>query len=240
MRIFLNEIVHRSKVLFTNRYNGNHSSSFLCKKYSSNLDRIDNSAKNELPAYIATRLELWNQLKEKYDEQIASKPPQPIKIRLADGTTKDALAWKSTPYEVVNEINAKLLNRAVVARVNGTLWDLKRPLQTDCTLELIQFDDKDGREVFWHSSAHVLGGALELLYGGLLCTGPPIENGFYYDMFTNGVAVTMSEFRIMRKENDIHFYFRYLRKTIHPLKRRFSRLSASGSRSSELKYQNRI
>lgn len=194
MRIVLNEIVHRSKGVFISRYNGNHSSSLCCKKYSSNLDRIDNSVKSELPAYIETRLKLWDQLREKYDEQIASQSPQPIKIRLADGTTKGALASKSTPYGVINEINAKLLNRAIVARVNGTLWDLKRPLQTDCTLELVTFDDKDGRDVFWHSSAHVLGGALELLYGGLLCTGPPITNGFYYDMFTNGVAVTISKF----------------------------------------------
>jgi threonyl-tRNA synthetase len=48
---------------------------------------------------------------------------------------------------------------------------------------LLKFDDNEGKMVFWHSTAHVMGEAMELGYGGCLCYGPPIENGFYYDMF---------------------------------------------------------
>lgn len=193
MRIVLNGIVNGSKTLCIGRYNGNsfYSSSLLCRAHLSTLDRPDDSAKSsELPAFVETRLQLWNRLKEKYDQQIQSKSDQPINVRLSDGTAKHALAWKSTPHEIMNDIKDKSVSGAIVAKVNGVLWDLKRPLETDCTLEFVPFDDKDGRDVFWHSSAHVLGEALERLYGGLLCTGPPIESGFYYDIFTNGVAVS--------------------------------------------------
>lgn len=192
MRIVFDGIVKGSKNLFIGRYNGNslYSTSLLCRSYSSTLDQSGDSAKSsELPAFVENRLILWNRLQEKYDQQIESKSTQPIKVRLTDGTTKQATAWKSTPHEIIKEINDKSVHSTIVAKVNGVLWDLKRPLETDCTLEFVPFDNIDGRNVFWHSSAHVLGEALERLYGGLLCNGPPIANGFYYDIFTNGVAV---------------------------------------------------
>lgn len=191
MPIALNGVFNRSKVLFFGRP---FSSQLFCRKYSSTVDQVevDDSAKPTLPAFAQTRLEHWHRLKQKYEQQIGSMSSQPIKVRLSNGTTKDASAWKSTPHEILTEINDKSANDAIVARVNGVLWDLKRPLETDSSLEFIQFDDADGRKVFWHSSAHVLGSALELLYGGLLSNGPPIESGFYYDIFTNGVSVMMN------------------------------------------------
>ena len=54
---------------------------------------------------------------------------------------------------------------------------------------MLQFDDDDGKSVFWHSSAHILGEAMERVYGGHLCYGPPIEEGFYYDMFSDDYKV---------------------------------------------------
>ena len=54
---------------------------------------------------------------------------------------------------------------------------------------MLQFDDDDGKAVFWHSSAHILGEAMERVYGGHLCYGPPIEEGFYYDMFSDEYKV---------------------------------------------------
>jgi threonyl-tRNA synthetase len=63
------------------------------------------------------------------------------------------------------------------------LWDLTRPLEGSCRLQLLKFDDKDARMVFWHSSAHILGECLECSYGGKLCIGPPTEEGFYYDAY---------------------------------------------------------
>lgn len=67
-------------------------------------------------------------------------------------------------------------------QVNGELFDLLRPFEADCGLELLDFDHPEGKMVFWHSSAHVLGEAAELHYGCHLCIGPPIEEGFFYEM----------------------------------------------------------
>lgn len=78
----------------------------------------------------------------------------------------------------------------MISKVNGVLWDLDRPLEGDCKLELLKFDDPEAQQVFWHSSAHVLGEAMERVYGGCLCYGPPIEAGFYYDMFLEGAGVS--------------------------------------------------
>jgi threonyl-tRNA synthetase len=69
------------------------------------------------------------------------------------------------------------------ATAKAELWDLTRPLEGDCTLELKKFEDKDGKMVFWHSSAHVLGECMECKYGAKLCIGPPTEEGFYYDAY---------------------------------------------------------
>ena len=79
-------------------------------------------------------------------------------------------------------ISKGLADNSVVAKVNGEVWDLDRVLEADTSLELIKFNDDEGQTVFWHSSAHILGEAMERIYGGNLCYGPPIEGGFYYDM----------------------------------------------------------
>lgn len=192
MRIVLNVIVNGPKAFLNARHNGIHSTRRLCRKYSSKLDRVDDAANSTLPPYVDTRLKLWYRLKEKFDQESDAKSSRSIKVRLSNGTTKDALAWRSTPFDIVSKIDDKSASGAIVAKVNGVLWDLKRPLEADCTLEFVPFNDCDGRKVFWHSSAHVLGEALESLYGGLLCNGPPIENGFYYDMFTTGVVVNLT------------------------------------------------
>lgn len=79
---------------------------------------------------------------------------------------------------------------AGAAAAKPELWDLPRPLEGDCKLELLKFDDKDGKMVFWHSSAHVLGECLECQFGGQLCIGPPTEEGFYYDAYMGEQCVT--------------------------------------------------
>ena len=96
-----------------------------------------------------------------------------------------------------------LASATVIAKVNGELWDSNRPFEKSATLQLIKFDDEEGetgtrplfyrvdvkipsklgKQVFWHSTAHIMGEAMELCYGGCLCYGPPIEQGFYYDMY---------------------------------------------------------
>lgn len=63
------------------------------------------------------------------------------------------------------------------------LWDLTRPLEGDCTLQFLKFDAPEAQHVFWHSSAHILGEALEAEFGAHLTIGPPLERGFYYDSY---------------------------------------------------------
>lgn len=87
-----------------------------------------------------------------------------------------------------------LADNAIISKVNGVLWDLDRPLEEDCNLELLKFDDPEAQSVFWHSTAHILGEALERIYGGCLCYGPPIESGFYYDMYLDSEGVSRTFF----------------------------------------------
>lgn len=62
------------------------------------------------------------------------------------------------------------------------LWDLERPLINSCQLELLDFEKEEGMNVFWHSSAHILGQACEKYYECQFCRGPPVEDGFYYEL----------------------------------------------------------
>lgn len=74
------------------------------------------------------------------------------------------------------------LHRSTRKQVNGELWDLERPLEASVSLELLDFEHPEGKRVFWHSSAHVMGEAAEKHYGCHLCIGPPTTDGFYYEM----------------------------------------------------------
>ena len=72
------------------------------------------------------------------------------------------------------------------AQEEWELWDVCRPLEGDCELKLHKFDEPEGKEVFWHSSAHILGEALEMLYSAQLTHGPATETGFFYDSYLGG------------------------------------------------------
>ena len=96
------------------------------------------------------------------------------------------------PEEEVAEASLSGGAAAPAAAAQAELWDLTRPLEGDCRLELLKFDDKDGKMVFWHSSAHVLGECLECGYSAQLCIGPPTEDGFYYDAYLGGRCAASS------------------------------------------------
>ena len=149
--------------------------------------------------FLDKRLGLYEKLKSKYDAEIAAKPREPITITLADGSIKQGIAWETTPGEIAKGISNSLYKRTVVAKLNGDsgqLWDLERPLEASCKLELLSFEDPDGKKVFWHSSAHILGEASERRFGCSLCIGPPIESGFYYEMaLPDGAPVLESDWK---------------------------------------------
>ncbi|KAM4708865.1 threonine--tRNA ligase 1, cytoplasmic isoform 3-T3 [Discoglossus pictus] len=152
---------------------------------------------NPWPEYINKRLDIYNKLKAEHDglmAERAAKESKAIKVTLPDGKQVNAETWKTTPYQIAAGISQGLADNTVIARVNKVVWDLDRPLEQDCTLELLKFDDEEAQAVYWHSSAHIMGEAMERVYGGCLCYGPPIENGFYYDMYLEDGGVSSNDF----------------------------------------------
>ncbi|KAM9825952.1 threonine--tRNA ligase 1, cytoplasmic [Syngnathus typhle] len=149
------------------------------------------------PVFVDERLRLYEELKKESDALQAKRAStgKPITVELPDGRKVAGTSWITTPYQLACDISQGLADNAVISRVNGELWDLDRPLERDCSLAILRFDDDDAQAVYWHSSAHILGEAMERFYGGCLCYGPPIENGFYYDMFLDDQkSVSSTEF----------------------------------------------
>lgn len=79
------------------------------------------------------------------------------RITLQDGKVKEGKKWNTTPLDVAKEISKSLASNALISKVNEVLWDMNRPLEDDCSLRLFTFDTDEGRDTFWHSSAHILG-----------------------------------------------------------------------------------
>jgi threonyl-tRNA synthetase len=76
---------------------------------------------------------------------------------LPDGAVKEGKKWITTPMDIAKEISSGLAASCLIAQVDGVLWDMGRPLEGDCELKLFKFDSNEGRDTFWHSSAHILG-----------------------------------------------------------------------------------
>ncbi len=146
------------------------------------------------PEYIDHRIKLFDELKKEYDDSVAAQPREPITITLKDGAVKEGTSWETCPLDIARSIGKSFAERMCISKVNGELWDLERPLEGDVeTLEFFDFNTPEGKRVFWHSSAHVLGEATERHYGCHLCIGPPIEEGFYYEMSINEGNTVVSQ-----------------------------------------------
>lgn len=105
-----------------------------------------------------------------------------IQITLPDGSVRNYNKG-ITAHEIALSISEGLARNIIAAKVNGTVIETNRPIETDAHLQLLKWDDKEGKSTFWHSSAHLLAEALEALYPGVkFGIGPAIENGFYYDI----------------------------------------------------------
>ena len=105
-----------------------------------------------------------------------------IKITFPDGNSREYEVGIS-PMQIAESISVGLAKKVLVAEVDGKSWDLTRTLTGDCALKLYTWDDTAGKEAYWHSSAHLMAEALEALYPDVkLGIGPPIEQGFYYDI----------------------------------------------------------
>src|SRR6266852_5427599 len=104
-----------------------------------------------------------------------------VNVRLPDGSTQ-SVEPGTRPIDIARSIGSRLADAAIVARVNGQLYDLTRPLEADAELKILTAKDPEALEVYRHSTAHLLAAAvLELFPETQLGIGPPIETGFYYD-----------------------------------------------------------
>lgn len=81
---------------------------------------------------------------------------------MPDKSVKEGKKWVTSPLDVAKEISKNLAANALIAKVNGDLWDMTRPLEGDCDLQIFKFEDDEGRDTFWHSSAHILGQVMAL------------------------------------------------------------------------------
>jgi threonyl-tRNA synthetase len=105
-----------------------------------------------------------------------------IKITFPDGAIREYEAGVSA-LEIAKSISEGLARKVLAAKVNNEVWDATRTITTDATLNLLTWDDTDGKSTFWHSSAHLMAEAVEALYPGVkFWVGPAIDRGFYYDM----------------------------------------------------------
>ena len=182
----------------------------------------------ENPSFLKDRAAVYDEVIAEQKARLAKKPRQPIKITLPDGKVIEGVSWETTPLAIAEGISKGLAANVIVAKVTyssrigveeadgvgmvntgpeeegeegaakAELWDLIRPLEGDCQLELKKFDDKEGKMVFWHSSAHVLGECLECNLGAKLCIGPPTEDGFYYDAYLGSKSLTEDDYPVIK------------------------------------------
>lgn len=116
-----------------------------------------------------------------------------INITFPDGKVRQYEAG-ITALDVAKSISEGLARNVLSAKVNGKVQDLTRTIDTDSTLELLTWDNEDGKATFWHSSAHLMAEALEALYPGTkFGIGPAIENGFYYDVDTGDQVISAND-----------------------------------------------
>ncbi|XP_030961217.1 threonine--tRNA ligase, mitochondrial 1 [Quercus lobata] len=181
-----------------------HSSAFSLplRRFSSTVTATmasNNHPKDEsyLNQVIPKRIQLFQSIHAKLLTERLSLSSDPIKITLPDGTVKEGKKWVTSPLDVAREISKSLAANALISEVNGVLWDMSRPLESDCELKLFTFESDEGRDTFWHSSAHILGQSLEQEYGCKLCIGPCTTRGegFYYDAFYGDLGLNDDHFK---------------------------------------------
>ncbi len=117
-----------------------------------------------------------------------------INITFPDGSVR-SYEKGTTAYQVAESISPRLAQSVLAAKVNGETRDLNRPLEEDCELQLLKWEDAEAKHAFWHTSSHLLAEALQSIYPGIqFGIGPAIENGFYYDVDPGTAVIKDSDF----------------------------------------------
>jgi len=118
-----------------------------------------------------------------------------INITLPDGAVRSYESG-TTALEIAKSISEGLARNVLAVKVNGEIKDLTRPITSDSRIELLTWDNKDGKSTMWHSSAHLMAEALEYFYPGIkFWVGPPVENGFYYDVDMGDHQISSDDFK---------------------------------------------
>ena len=123
-----------------------------------------------------------------------------INITFPDGAVR-AYETGISALEIAKSISEGLARKVLAASVNGQVWDATRPINADSELKLLTWNDTDGKSTFWHSSAHLMAEAVESIFEGVkFWVGPPVENGFYYDMDLGGRQITEEDLRKLEQK----------------------------------------
>lgn len=116
-----------------------------------------------------------------------------IRISFPDGNSRE-FDQGVTGLDIAKNISDRLAKEVLSITVNGELWDLTRPINTDAAVKLHKWDEEEAKHAYWHSSAHLMAEAVECLYPGVkLGIGPSIENGFYYDIDFGDYSISDSD-----------------------------------------------
>jgi len=123
-----------------------------------------------------------------------------IKITLPDGTVREYQQGISA-MDIAKSISEGLARKVLAANVNNEVVDASRPISTDASLQLLTWDDTDGKATFWHSSAHLMAEAVEATYPGVkFWVGPSLDKGFYYDMDLGDHKITDEDLLVLEKK----------------------------------------
>ncbi len=117
-----------------------------------------------------------------------------INITFPDGQVRQYESGV-TALDIAGSISQGLARNVLSAKINGEVWDATRPIHQHATVQLLTWNDKEGKSTFWHSSAHLMAEALEALYPGIkFGAGPATENGFYYDVDPGQHTISSDDF----------------------------------------------
>jgi threonyl-tRNA synthetase len=123
-----------------------------------------------------------------------------INVTLPDGSVRQ-YEKGITALDIAKSISEGLARKVLAANINGEVWDAGRPINNDISLKLLTWSDQEGKSTFWHSSAHLMAEAVESMFPGVkFWVGPPVENGFYYDMDLGGHKMSEEDLAALEKK----------------------------------------
>lgn len=120
-----------------------------------------------------------------------------IKVTYPDNSVKEFPSG-TTGMQIAENISRGLAKNALAISVNGEVWDLQRPISNDCTIKIHTWESPEGKSTYWHSSAHLMAESIEATFPGTkFGIGPPIENGFYYDIDMGDHSLTTDDLTVL-------------------------------------------